>query len=318
MQFKCACQTVKAINDSWSNIINHFESIRKNCPALREIFVPEDYWPEFSKKVSETLDEAGHYPITLSAYKNGNLGKITLPVHAHLLDGEKPKKNLKPQYKQDLIDNYMSKKTDTFDRFRRARGFNGKLAELITSSWIECQGWKIKNLEALGGLFDIEAISPQGSNSAIEVKYIGEADWQFEVELKTLESDEAVTAGSSDYSGYNYILFRTYEAAKQLEKFSGDRYVFIVISNLTWGNSEMAIECNWIRHPLHFFEFSKWKGNVSDSFAKSINKYPNIEKEINEVLNQIKELWVIKDEYWEYTLSKIITKESYRDRTPHH
>jgi hypothetical protein len=72
----------------------------------------------------------------------------------------------------------------------------------------------------------------------------------------------------------------------------------------------MAIECNWIRHPLHFFEFSKWKGNVSDSFAERINKYPNIEKEINEVLNQIKELWLIKDAGWEYTLSKIIKKES--------
>ena len=178
--------------------------------------------------------------------------------------------------------------------------------QVITSSWIECQGWKIKNLEALGSCFDIEAISPQGSNSAIEVKYIGEADWQFEVELKNLESGEAVGVSFSPYSGYNYILFRTYEAAKQLETFSGDRYVFIVISNLTWGN----IECNWIRHPMHFFEFSKWKGNVSDSFAERINKYPNIEKEIGEVLNQIKELWIIKDESWEYALSKIIKKES--------
>jgi len=308
MQFKCDCQTVKCIKPNRSGILNQFENVRRNCPALREIFVPEDYWPEFSIKVSEPLDEAGHYPITLSAYKNGNLDKITLPVHAYLLDGEKPNKNLTSQYKKDLIDNYMSKKKDTFARFRMARGFNGKLAELITSSWIECQDWKIKNLEALGGLFDIEAISPQGINSAIEVKYIGEEDWQFEVTLKSLQSGKAVAGGFSVYC--NYILFRIYEAAKQLEKFSGDRYVFIVISNLTWGNSEMAIECNWIRHPLHFFEFSKWKGNVSDSFAESINKYPNIEKEINEVLNQIKELWLIKDAGWEYTLSKIIKKES--------
>lgn len=310
MQFKCDCHSVKCIKTNRSGILNQFENVKKNCPALREIFVPEDYWPEFSKKVSEPLDEAGHYPITLSAYKNGNLDKITIPVHAHLLDGEKPKKNLTPQYKQDLIDNYMSKKTDTFDRFRGARGFNGKLAELITSSWIECQGWKIKNLEALGGLFDIEAISPQGSNSAIEVKYIGLEDWQFELALKSLQSHGAEAAGFSVSPGYNYILFRTYEAAKQLEKFSGDRYVFIVISDLTWENFEEAIECNRIRHPLHFFEFSKWKGNVPDSFAESINKYPNIEKEISEVLNQIKELWLIKDKHWEYTLNKIIKKES--------
>jgi hypothetical protein len=161
-------------------------------------------------------------------------------------------------------------------------------------------------LEALGGAFDIEATSPHGKISAIEVKYIGVEDWQFENNLKSLKSGNAVASGFSVYSGYNYILFRIYEAAKQLEKFLGDRYVFIVISNLTWGNSEMAIEWNWIRHPLHFFEFSKWKGNVSDSFAESINKYPNIEKEINEVLNKIKEVWIIKCDSWEYSLNKIV------------
>jgi hypothetical protein len=210
MQFKCDCHTVKCIKTDRSGILNQFENVKKNCPALREIFVPEDYWPEFSKKASEALDEAGHYPITLSAYKIGKLDKITFPVHAYLLDGEKPKKNLRPQYRKDLIDNYMSKKTDTFARFRMARGFNGKLAELITSSWIECQGWEIKNLEALGGSYDIEAISPQGSNSAIEVKYIGLEDWQFEVTLKSLQSGKAVASGFSVYSGYNYILFRIY------------------------------------------------------------------------------------------------------------
>jgi len=130
-------------------------------------------------------------------------------------------------------------------------------------------------LAALGGKFDIEAISPQGIKSAIEVKYIGEEVWQFGANLKSLQSGKAVAGSFSDYSGYNYILFRIYQAAKQFEDFSGDRYVFIVISNLTWGYSEMAIECNWIRHPLHFFEFSKWKGNVPHSFAESINKYLN-------------------------------------------
>lgn len=309
MQFKCTCQTVKAINDSWSNIINHFESIRKNCPALKEIFVPESEWPKFRKMSPSAFDESGHRSILLGALRWGDLKKITLPVHAYLLDGEKPKDSLTKQYKQDFVEKWMSEKTP-LERHERVRAFNGKLAELISSSWIESKGWQINNLEALNGSFDIEAISPQGSNSAIEVKYIGEEDWQFELNLKSEQSGEAVAKVFNDYNGYNYILFRTYEAAKQLENFSGDRYVFIVISSLTWGNSSMAIECDWIRHPLHFFEFSKWKDNVSDCFAKSINKYPNIEKKINKVLNQIKELWIIKSDAWEYTIGKVITSQS--------
>jgi len=80
MQFKCDCYCVKCTKTNRNDILNQFENVRKNCPALREIFIPEDYWPEFSEKASETLDEAGHYPITLSAYKSGNLDKITLPV----------------------------------------------------------------------------------------------------------------------------------------------------------------------------------------------------------------------------------------------
>ncbi len=47
------------------------------------------------------------------------------------------------------------------------------------------------NLEALGGSFDIEAISPQGKSCAIEVKYIGEEDSRFKENLKSLMSGEA-------------------------------------------------------------------------------------------------------------------------------
>jgi hypothetical protein len=309
VQIKCDCQNVKAINDSWDNILNHFEAIRKNCPALKEILVPKSEWPIFRKMTPSAYDESGHRSILLGALKWGDLNKITLPVHCYLLDGEKPKDSLRKNYKKELIEKWMSEKT-SLKRHQRVREFNGKLAELIASSWIESKGWVINNLEALNGSFDIEAISPQGSSSAIEVKYIGEEDWQFELNLESEQSGKAVSKVFNVYNGYNYILFRTYEAAKQLEKYSGDRYVFIVISNLTWGNLSMAIECDWIRHPLNFYEFSKWKNNVSGRFLKRINKYPNIEKEIKNVLNQIKELWIIKSDAWGYTIGKIITRKS--------
>ena len=277
MPIKCDCQNVMDINDSWGNILDHFEAIRKNCPALKEILVPESEWPIFQKMAQSAYKESGHRSILLGALKWGDLNKITSPVHCYLLDGEKPKDSLSTNYKKDLIEKWMSEKTP-LKRHQRVRAFNGKLAELITSSWIESKGWVINNLEALNGSFDIEAISPQGSNSTIEVKYIGEEDWQFELNLESEQSGKAVSKVFNVYNGYNYILFRAYEAAKQLEKYSGDRYVFVVISNLTWGNLSMAIECDWIHHPLNFFEFSKWKNNVSCSFLKSINKYPDIEK----------------------------------------
>ena len=77
--------------------MNQFESIRKNCPALREIFVPEAVWPQFREMASNALNEARQQYILLGALKCGDLRKITLPVHAYLLDGEKPKKLLRKQ-----------------------------------------------------------------------------------------------------------------------------------------------------------------------------------------------------------------------------
>jgi hypothetical protein len=196
-------------------------------------------------------------------------------------------------------------------RHQVVRIFNGKLAELISSSWIESQGWKIVNLEALGSSFDIEAISPQGKSCAIEVKYIGQEDCRFEEDLKSLMSGEAISGGLNHYDGYNFILFKAYEAAKQLSNFKGDRYVFIVISNLAWGFLDIAIEDNWLQqYPSKFTDLasSKWKDFLSKKKKKG--KYQNIEADINKVLNQIKELWIIKCECWEYSLSKIIKLES--------
>jgi hypothetical protein len=259
---------------------------------------------------SNILNEARQQYILLGALKCGDLRKITLPVHAYLLDGKKPKKLLRKQYKQDLIEKWMLKKTP-LERHKEARGFNGKLAELISSSWIESQGWKIMNLEALGGLFDIEAISPQGKCCAIEVKYIGEEDCRFEESIKSLMSGEAVSGGLNHYDGYNFILFKAYEATKQLSNFKGDRYVFIVISNLDWGFLDIAIKDNWLQqYPSKFTDLasSKWENFLSKK--KNQKKYQNIDTEINEVLNQIKELWIIEDDHWEYNLSKIIKLES--------
>ncbi len=311
MQFGCDCQTVNGINNSWRNILNQFESIRKNCPALKEILVPESEWPKFRKMAPSAFEESGHRSILLGALKYGYLGKLTLPIHAHLLDGEKPKDSLIKQYKQDLIEKWMLQKTP-LKRHQVVRIFNGKLAELISSSWIESHGWNIVNLEALGGSFDIEAISPHGKSCAIEVKYIGEEDWKFEEDLKSLMSSKAVGGGFNDYNGYNYILFRAYEAAKQLSNFKGDRYVFIVISNLAWDFLDMAIEDNWLQqYPSKFTDLAspKWKDFLTKK--KKEGKYQNIEADINKVLNQIKELWIIKCESWEYSLSKIIKLTSH-------
>lgn len=306
MQFKCDCQTIRAIDGNWNNILNQFESLRRNCPALREILVPDSVWPEFSKMAPSAYDESGHRSILLGALRSGNLKKITLPIHSYLLDGEKPRDKLTNQYKKDLIEKWMSEDTP-LERHRKARGYNGKLAELMSCSWIESQGWKIINLAALGGNFDIEAISPQKKKGVIEVKYIGLEDRRFEDILESLKLRKAKCTGLGFYDGYNYILLRAYEATRQLLNLKEDLYVFIVISNLAWDFLDMPVEDNWfLQRPTSFIDSAslRWKEFLSKK--KKEKKYQNIDKEIKTILNRIKELWIIKNENWEYHLSKII------------
>ncbi len=121
-------------------------------------------------------------------------------------------------------------------------------------------------------------------------------------------SGEAISGVPNHYDGYNFILSKAYDATKQLSNFKGDRYVFIVIYSSAWDFLDIAIKDNWLQqYPSKFTDLasSKWKNFLSKK--KNQKKYQNIDTEINEVLNQIKELWIIKeDDYRGYSLPKII------------
>jgi hypothetical protein len=139
MQFNCDCQTVKGVDKSWNNILNQFENLRKNCAALKEIFVPESEWSKFREMAPNSFAESGHRSILLGALKHGRLGRLTLPIHCFLLDGGKPKESLIKSYRKSLVEKWMLQKT-SLRRHKEVRRFNGKLAELISSSWLESQG----------------------------------------------------------------------------------------------------------------------------------------------------------------------------------
>lgn len=105
--------------------------------------------------------------------------------------------------------------SEAAERHRRGRTFEGRVAELQCADWLETQSYQIVNLEALGGAVDIEAVSPDGSPTAFEVKFIGIQDADFSMIQRSLEGDaEPYTV--SPYTAINYLLFRAYEAAKQL------------------------------------------------------------------------------------------------------
>jgi hypothetical protein len=93
--------------------------------------------------------------------------------------------------------------------------FLGRLAELQFAEWLEELGWKIVGLEALRTGSDIEAETHDAVRGGFEVKLIGTEDTDFKLILQSL-AGKIVADSVSPYAAVNYLLFRVYEAAKQL------------------------------------------------------------------------------------------------------
>ncbi len=307
---ECLCQTATPADSN--KALQKFESIRAECSALQEILVPNHIWPEFKQLAGKDYNEARHQYILLGALKNGFLSKITFPIHRFLLDKGGPKINLTNQYRKDLVEQWMLE-NNPLERHRKSRIFQGKLAELLAAAWIEDQGWKIHNLEALGGEFDIEATSADNASSTIEVKYIGQEDVHFEKIMESLTSGNAVGGSWGLYDGYNFFLFKAYDAAKQLSSSNKARLGFIIICNMAWGFFEMPIKDDWISNrPLTFSNSasSKWQNFIAEK--KKEKKFSNIENDLNDVISQLNELWIIEERnQLNYSLERIVRfKES--------
>lgn len=296
----CPCQTKPSKEN---NFLEGFAKIREKCPALKEILVPDDIWDEFQETARKELDEAGHQYIVLGAYKNGYLDKVTSPIHRYLIDSGKPNKKLDNQYREALKERWMMGKGEKLlDSHRRGKSYQGKLSELFCAEWIEKQGWKIKDLEALGGKADIVATSPNGIECVIEVKSIGQEEDKFDNTVECISSGEAVSDDWSFHHGCNYLLSRAYEATKQLQEHSEARIVFIVILEISLGFIDLPLIVNRLKsHPPKFIDYTseEWEEHLN----KLKRKYPDIENDLQLIPNSIKELWIIKEEVpFEYSL----------------
>jgi hypothetical protein len=299
----CACE--KAIVIEEKNILEEFARIREKCCALKEILLPDSIWSDFQKIGFKNIDEANNRSILLLALERGYLRKITSPIHRYLIKEGKPRKELIPQYKKDLNENWMLKIEDTYiRRHQKAKEFLGKLTELLTAEWIEKQGWMISSLEALGGNCDIEALSPENVEVAIEVKYIGQEDDKLIAAVKSrLGRPEAHNFSSKMAS--NFILFKAYEASKQLQNINKPRIAIIVISENSWVFMKKPVNANWMywESPRFFNSEQKWNSFLE----KQKKKFPNIEKEIGNALGFLSELWIVKaSSGFQYSLHQII------------
>ena len=147
---QCPCQSFIISNKH--HVFEEFSSLREKCLALKDILIPDIIWDDFCKVAITAADSDRHQSILLNAFINGFLSKITSPVHRYLIEVSTIHKNLTQQYKKDLSERWILEGTP-LAKHKKARSFRGKLLELLISEWLTVTGWRIDNLEALGGNF---------------------------------------------------------------------------------------------------------------------------------------------------------------------
>lgn len=286
------CDCLNMVATEHRHQLIKFSMLRSKCSAIKEVLLPETLWPDFQRFFLNKSNQAEHSSILLLAFERGHISKITSPIHRYIMEGEKPKQKLTKQYAKDLRECWLLEKTE-IERHRKAKMFIGKLIELQCAEWIENQGWKISNIETLGGNADIEALSPEDFECAIGIKYLGQKDEDFLAVVENLAGKGKVLT-LSPYASSDFILFKVYEAAKQLQGFTKTRVVFLVISEIAWFNLEKILSENWMQweSPRFYNSDPAWK----DFLQGQKKRYPDIEEDLSNVLSSVAVLWIIKDE----------------------
>lgn len=293
---ECGCQETDARVGAGG--LEAFAAVRSGCPALRRILVPDAAWPDFQTWHLQVVDDTHHRSILLLAMERGHLGRVTSAVHRYLISADVPQPNLRRQYLKDLREDWM-RYPNPLERHRKFRSFFGRLVELQCAEWLESQGWTISGLEALREGPDIEAHILGGQVTAFEVKFIGADDDDFELVLKSL-SDQPAVASVSPYVAANYLLFRTYEAAKQLQQAACGRVAVVAVDDQTWYRFDRQLRDHWINwaDPRFFNGDNAWERFLEQKRTQ----YPQLDTDLRSTLRSVNALWILRLLYgYEYS-----------------
>jgi hypothetical protein len=284
----CVCQ-VPPSPAIGSSLLDTFAAVRERCPAIKELFVPDKIWSKFHNWHRWLDVEAHHESALLLALDRGHLSSITSPVHRYLLKSGRINSRVRKQYINDLQEKWMDYR-DPRKRHETFKMFYGRVVELQCAEWLEKQGWEISDLEAFREKGpDIEAKGARGDFTALEVKFIGQDDDGFNTVLKGF-SGEVAYERRSPYCAANYLLYRIYQSAKQLQGASAiTRIALVVVDEQTWFTFELQLKGGWIDWMNPTFM------DVYDPFIDRKRKdNPKLDAELKVILGSINDVWILK------------------------
>lgn len=287
------CRCFNVTNCGGEGSLETLATVRSQCGALLRVFLPDDVWPDFQKWHHQPDNSAYHRSVLLLALERGHLGRVTSPIHRYLIQSGTPKPVVRKQYLNDLRELWMNY-SDPIERHKKSRIFLSRVVELQCAEWLEQQGWIIDGLEAIREGPDIEAYMKSGRLTAFEVKFVGTENDDFSMTVKSLAGRGRV-ASVSPYAAMNYLLFRAYEAGKQLEGIKCERIAILVIDDVTWWRFDWQLKNNWIdwARPKFFDADPVWKQFLAQQEAQ----YPNLAADLPIVIGHLDGLWILQRLY---------------------
>jgi hypothetical protein len=95
-------------------------------------------------------------------------------------------------------------------------------------------------------------------------------------------------------------MFRTYEAAHQLQNCIENRIAIIVIDSSMWVYSSIAFKNGFIdwNNPVFFDLGREWQ----DLINKNRKKYPTIDLDLCETIKTLNEVWIVIKDRHSYSL----------------
>lgn len=293
----CQCELVD--RDQTTAALDAFEEVRRACVALRHVLAPDNVWPSIAEDAASP-NAALHRSYLLLAFERGHLAKVTWPVHRFLCDESGVRAEVVNQYRSDLREHWLLE-TDELRRHERFRRFFGKVVELQIAAWLANKGWSISGLEALGARSDIEARSPDGAAYDIEVKYIGQTTDDFGDVIEALHGATPVSSKPL-YGAINYVLYRAYEAARNLRQKSGVRLAIIVIDALSWYSFDAPLKHAWLNWQEPAF-LATDEGDWNQFLSKLRTANPAIDSEVGALVRELNAVWVVRlNGEYEYSL----------------
>jgi len=155
---------------------------------------------------------------------------------------------------------------------------------------MSARGWRVTGLAALGADVDIAAVSPAEQAYGFEVKYVGHATSEFLVEVDALANPAGGGGAVSMVNdAANYLLFRVYEAAKQLQNYGQRNGVAVAIEQRTWARLQRNAAVSW-EAPAFLGASDRWNAFLERQRAR----YGNFEAEMAEIVPRLDRLCIMR------------------------